>query len=116
MTSPARFPTKRRKWAGSHSRRLESDQVVPPPDRRTVVGRLEESVTIEATEGSVGADAPAEGSLFADELLIVLLSDREPKGAVLALVAEELPSKFEPMVPKRRLRLAKEEESLSFDA
>lgn len=121
MTSPARFPTKRRKWAGSHSRREGSDQVVPPPERRTVVGRLEESVMMEATEVSVGAEAWGLES-FAPPVLLVgplaeLPSGREPRGAVLALVAAPLPSSPDPPPPNRRFRATEEEElSLSLDA
>lgn len=38
MTSPARLPTKIRKWVGSHSRSVGSVHDVPPPDRWTVLG------------------------------------------------------------------------------
>ena len=71
MTSPARLPTKRRKCAGFHSSSVLSVQVVPPPDRWTVLGLL----SVVACE-----DGPMEGEA-------VSVRDVLPKGAVLAPVA-----------------------------
>ena len=89
VTSPARLPTKRRKWAGSHSRRVLSVQVVPPPERWTVLAVLSLLPGVECEEGPTDGEA---------------VSSREelPKGAVLA-----------PVAPSRRGKPEVEEDLLS---
>ena len=94
--------------------------MVPPPERRTVVGRLEESVMMDATDVSVGAGTCAWVTLGSQgptvgTLLEVLPSGLEPSGAELVLVAATLPSN-PALPPKRRFRVVEEElPSLSLD-
>ena len=86
MTSPARLPTKRRKWAGSHSRREESVHVVPPPDRTTVLVFVFASLTTVATPVS-----PWAALVMAAELILGP-STLPPRGAAFADVAAPAPS------------------------
>ena len=83
----------------------------------------EESVIMDAIDGSVGwllcgwslepADAPPPPLVG----LFEVLSVREPKGAVLALVAVPLPSRpMVPLAPKRRFRVPEELVSPSLEA
>lgn len=107
VTSPARLPTKRRKWAGSHSSRDGSCHVWPPPLRTTVFCFPSAPVMTAATPVSAfAADVMA-------ELLMVgpTASGRKPRGPELAPVPTP-PMLLSPNLLNARAPVREESESL----